>query len=124
MAYENSAGLGVHNQYGPRQSGGEQGVFNSGQGFVNEYVVNLPFSGLNYKMPIRNNIKVFKVDTTFAVGTVTAVTVGGIAVLPATEATPVALASNNTGIVAQTGGTGGFIIIRFHNVPGDDFPVV
>jgi len=28
---------------------------------------------------------------------------------------------SNTGVVTQTGGTGGFIIIRFHNVPGDDF---
>jgi hypothetical protein len=123
MAYEDSAGLNVHNQYGPRKSGGEQGVFRK-EGFDNEFVVSLPLLQLDaYKLPVRNNIKVYKVDTTFATGTVSAVTVGGVDVLPATEDAPVQIPQGNTGVVAQTGGTGGYIIIKFHNVPGDDFPL-
>lgn len=120
MAYEDSAGLNVHNHYGPRVSGGEQGVFKT-FGEDNEWVVDLPLSGLNYKFPVRNNVKVYHVDTTFATGTVSAVTVGGVAVLAATEAAPVQIPEGNTGVVAQTGGTGGYIIIKYHNVPGDAF---
>lgn len=120
MAYENSAGLNVSNSYGPRKSGGEQGVFKR-NGFDNEYVVNLPMSGLIYKFPRQGNVKVYKVDTTFATGTVSALAIGGVSVLAATEAAPVQVPAANTGLVTQTGGTGGFIIIKFHNVPGDQF---
>lgn len=120
MAYENSAGLNVHNQYGPRATGGEEGVFKT-YGFYNEYVVNMPLAGLDYKFPVRNNVKVIGVDLNFAVGTVTAVTIGGVAVQAATESAPVTIANTNTGVVAQTGGTGGFIVIRYINVPGDAF---
>lgn len=121
MAYEDSAGLNVHNQYGARKSGGEQGK-NPTLGLYNEYVLNLPLASLYNKFPVRNNVKIIAVDTTFATGTVSAVTIGGVAVLAATEASPVTLAANNTGVVAQTGGTGGYITIRYKNVGGDAFP--
>lgn len=120
MAYEDSAGLNVHNQYGPRATGGEQGV-NLTDGFYNEYLVNLPMSGINYKFPVRNNVKVIGVDLNFATGTVTAVTIGGVNVTAATEAAPVAIPDGNTGVVAQTGGTGGTLVIRYINVSGDAF---
>lgn len=123
MAYEDSAGLNVHNQYGPRTSGGEQGVEKT-FGIKNQYVVNLPMSGLDYKMPIRNNIKVIGYDAAFVTGTVTALTVGGVDIKSATEAAPVTLASSNTGVVAQTGGTKGDLIIYYINVAGDAFDVV
>lgn len=120
MSYENSAGLGVHNQYGPRATGGEQGVYLT-DGFYNEYIVNLPLSGLDYKMPIRNAIKVVGINEAFAVGTVSALTVGGTDITAATDAAPVTLPKTNTGIVAQTGGTGGYIVIKYINVAGDAF---
>lgn len=120
MAYENSAGLGVNNQYGPRKTGGEQGV-NLTDGAYNEYVISLPLSGLKYKFPVRGNVKVVGVDVTFATGTVSALTIGGVAVLAATAAAPVALAGSNTGVVAQTGGTAGTVIVKFANVSGDAF---
>lgn len=123
MAYEDSAGLNVHNHYGPRKAGGEQGVYLT-DGLYNEYVVNLPMSGLDYKLPIRNNIKVIGVNKNFTTGTVSALTVGGVDITGATEAAPVTLPSTNTGIVAQTGGTGGYIVIRYTNVAGDAFDVV
>ena len=121
MAYENSAGLNVHNHYGPRATGGEQGVFKT-EGYNNEYVLDLRNpSGLNYKFPIRNNVKVVGVDVKFATGTVSAVAIGGTAVLSASESAPVTLAKTNTGVVTQTGGTGGVIVIKYRNIPGDAF---
>lgn len=121
MAYEDSAGLNVHNQYGPRKAGGEQGKFLT-DGQRNEYVLSLPLAGLYNKFPVRNNTYVTGVDVTFATGTVSAVTIGGVAVLSATDAAPVHIPSGNTGVVAQTGGTGGTVVIRYLNVPGDAFP--
>jgi len=123
MAYEDSAGLNVHNQYGPRTSGGEAGVEKT-FGVKNQYVVNLPVLGLySYKMPIRNAIKVIGYDSNFVTGTITALTVGGVDITSATEAAPVTLASDNTGVVAQTGGTAGDLIIYYINVAGDAFDV-
>lgn len=121
MAYENSSGIGVHNQYGARVSGGEEGVVKT-EGTYNEYLVNLPQSGIKYKFPIRFKVRVIAVNTKFAVGTVSAVKIGGVDVLAATEAAPVVLADDNTGVVTQTGGTGGSIIIRYMNIAGDDVP--
>lgn len=120
MSYEDSAGLNVHNHYGPRVSGGEEGVFKT-EGYRNQYVLNLPLSGLNYKFPVRNNCQVIDVDTTFATGTVSAVKIGDTAVTDASESSPVAVPKTSNGVVTQTGGTGGFIVIRFENVPGDQF---
>jgi hypothetical protein len=123
MAYEDSAGLNVHNQYGPRASGGEQGVEKT-FGIKNQFVVNLPVVGLYaYKLPIRNNIKVIGVNKNFVTGTVTALTVGGVDITSATEAAPVALSSSNTGVVEQTGGTSGYLVIYYTNVAGDAFDV-
>ena len=123
MAYEDSAGLNVHNQYGPRASGGEQGVEKT-FGIKNQFVVNLPVVGLYaYKLPIRNNIKVIGIDKNFVTGSVTSVKVGGVEVSSATEAAPVTLDSDNTGVVTQTGGTAGDLVIYYINVAGDAFDV-
>lgn len=118
MSYEKSSGLGVHNQYGPRNSGGEQGVFLT-DGYRNEYVVSLPMSGIDYKFPQGNGIKVTGVDITFATGPVTALTIGGVNVFAATDAAPVAIPEGNTGVIVQTGGTAGQIVIQYKNVSGD-----
>lgn len=121
MAYEDSAGLNVHNHYGPRSSGGEKGTFKT-YGYDNEFVLDLSnTTGLYNKFPVRNNVKVYAVDVKFATGTVSAVTIGGTAVLAASESSPVSIPNTNTGIVAQTGGTGGVIVIKYRNVPGDEF---
>lgn len=121
MAYENSAGIGVSNQYGQRVAGGEEGVYKT-FGFDDQYILDLdgpkPFP---YKFPIRNNVKVVGFNAKFVTGTVTALTIGGVSVFTATEAAPVSLAASNTGIVVQTGGTGGKLVIRYENVAGDDF---
>jgi uncharacterized protein YjdB len=123
MAYENTAGLGVTNQYGPRLTGGEQGVYPSA-GVNNEFSIHLPVSGIHYTFPNTRNIYVYAVDKTFAKGTISAVSIGGVDVTSASESAPVLIPVGNTGVVVQTGGTGGRIIIRYKNVAEAVYDVV
>lgn len=118
MSYEKTSGLGVNNQYGPRVGKNANGPLLT-DGYRNEFVIDLPLSGLGFKFPVGNGIYVTGVDKTFAVGTVSAVTIGGVAVAAATDAAPVLLAQGNTGVFAQTGGTGGKLVIQYKNVSGD-----
>ena len=46
MGYENSAGLGVNNHYGPRTSGGTEGIVGT-VGALNEYVKDLDDAGFS-----------------------------------------------------------------------------
>lgn len=114
MAYEDSAGLNVHNHYGPRTSGGTQGVYKT-EGYYNEFVWNLDSENLDVLFP--RNVEVIGVDETFVTGDVTALTIGGVAVIAATEAAPVGIVTANTGVLAQTGGTAGYIVIRYKSAP-------
>lgn len=119
MGYENSAGLGVHNQYGPRASGGEEGVFKT-YGKSCEYVVELPSAGLNYAVPKadRGGVVVTSIDLNFVTGTVTAITIGGVAVYNSVTAVPlpVKLTGANTGVVVVTGGTDGPVVIGYEDI--------
>lgn len=114
MAFENSAGLGVNNHYGPRDTGGTQGVFKT-EGYYNEFIYNIDGQNLPVKFP--RNVEVIGVDETFVTGNVTALTVGGVDVIAATEAAPVAVVAANTGVLAQTGGTAGYIVVRYKTAP-------
>lgn len=103
MGYENSAGLGVNNFYGPRDTGATKG-FEPSDG-VERKVVWI-FSADTLVSPI--------VVPTGAVVTgvtkptnITAVTVGGVAVQAATEVAPVKTA----GAIAVTGGVAGNVVI-------------
>lgn len=118
MPYENSAGLGVSNQYGPRFSGGGQGVFKT-EGYTNQYIVDGASQGLAYLHPRGDGVWVYGHDFTFAVGTVTSITIGGVQVIGATEAAPIRLFKENTGQVVVTGMTSGKTVILYKNVAGD-----
>lgn len=118
MPYENSAGLNVSNQYGPRFSGGGQGVFKT-EGYLNQYVVDGASQGLVYLHPRGDGVWVYGHDYTFAIGTVTSITIGGVEVSGATDAAPVRLFKENTGQVVVTGMTSGKTIIYYKNVAGD-----
>lgn len=119
MAYEKSSGLNVHNQYGPRVSGGEQGVFKT-EGYKDQYVVELPASGLDYTIAkaARGGIWVTEVDLNFVTGTVTNIKIGGVNFYDST--TPVTLPklipADNTGVVVVTGGTAGKVVIGTKDV--------
>lgn len=116
MGYEALTGLNVSNHYGPRDSGGTRGVFKT-EGYQYEFVWNLEQTGIAFKFPVPvGGCEVVQVDVYFDEGTTSAVSIGGVAVLAATEATPVAIAGNNTGVLAQTGATGGVIVIRYRNI--------
>lgn len=117
MAYENSAGLNVHNHYGPRTTGGDQGVHKT-EGFENEYVVDGASQGLPYLFPRGGGVFVYKIDRTYAIGTVTDVKIGGLSVFAATEAAPIKVPFNNTGEVVVTGLTGGRLVIYFKKSAG------
>lgn len=118
MPYENSAGLQVNNFYGPRASGGTKGVIKT-EGYQNEWAHNLKITGLPFKFDIKpGGVYVTKVDISFATGPVTAYTIGGVNVFAATEAAPVFIPAANTGVIVQTGGTAGVIVVKYKNVAG------
>ena len=118
MPYENSAGLNVSNQYGPRVTGGGQGVIKT-EGYTNQYVVDGASQGLVYLHPRGDGVWVYGHDFTFAIGTVTSITIGGVEVIGATEAAPIRLFKENTGEVVVTGMTSGKTVILYKNVAGD-----
>lgn len=112
MPYENSAGLGVNNFYGPRKAQGAQGPDVS-SGVLNQFVWFYDSTALiNNRFPIPAGSMV--VDVTKPAG-ITAVTVGGTAVQGATWAAPVVAG----GAVAVTGATtGDKVVITYQKVVG------
>lgn len=118
MPYENSAGLNVTNHYGPRTTGGTQGVFKT-EGYLNQYVIDGASQGQVYLHPRGDGVWVYGHDFTFAVGTVTSITIGGVQVIGATDAAPIRLFKENTGQVVVTGLTSGKVVLNYKNVAGD-----
>lgn len=119
MAFENSAGLNVTNQYGPRTATGARGVVRT-SGSKNEFIIDGNSVGIQYLFPRGDGIWVYNVDkVTFAVGTVTSVKIGGIEVINATPAAPVRLFKENTGDIVVTGLTSGKVVVEYKNLAGD-----
>ena len=122
MGFENSAGIDVSNHYGPRDTGGTEGTTKT-EGIDNEFLIDLDNGGLDFGFPIpsaftnQGSFFVTLTDDTQATGTVTAVTIGGVAVLAATIAAPVEITSANTGVIVVTGATGGNLLIKYSNYP-------
>jgi hypothetical protein len=112
MAYENSAGLGVNNFYGPRTATGAQGPDES-SGVLNQFVWQYDAGALinnRFQIPAGSAIQ----DVMKPAG-ITAVTVGGTAVTAATWAAPVIAG----GAVAVTGATtGDKVIITYQKIVG------
>jgi hypothetical protein len=122
MAWENDAGLNVHNFYGPRTLGGQSGVTMGQYGIDNFWSINLPATGISYLFPVANNPEVTSVDVSFVTaGTITEITIGGVVVYnTASQPTyPVKIAPNNTGVVVVTGGTTGTALVAYRNISGD-----
>lgn len=118
MPFENTAGLNVTNQYGPRATGGARGVYKT-SGFKNEFVLDGNSVGIQYLYPRGDGIMVYNIDKTFAVGTVTSIKIGGIEVSGATAAAPVRLYKENTGEIVIVGLTSGKVLVEYKNVAGD-----
>lgn len=114
MGYENTAGLGVNNHYGPRDTGGTEGVIKT-EGTMNEYAINLDGEGpLGLPFPVGSGVEVIGIDNNKVTGTTTTVTIGGTAVQGATEGSPVSIPSSNSGNVNITGtASAGTLLIKF-----------
>lgn len=115
MPYSSGSGLGVSNQYGARAAVGVKGELNV-DGYEQIFVVNLDGTGPTIKFPVVDGTAyVTNFDTTFVTGTVSALTIGGVDISGAdgTPAEYVQIPDENTGVVAQTGGTAGNLIIKY-----------
>lgn len=122
MAYENgyfgksdgsNVTSDVHNHYGQRKVGGEEGIIKT-EGSYNEYSVNFDGDGpIGFVFPVLDGVEVIGVDETYSTGAVTVATIGGVDISTATEAAPVSIADTNTGEVVLTGPTAGTVVIRF-----------
>lgn len=118
MSFENSAGLGVSNHYGPRATGGTEGVAKT-EGTINEFFQDLDGEGIAFGFPVTDgSAYVTEADVSLAGGTITAVTIGGVDVTAATPEAPVQIPAANTGVVALTGGDGtGKYMIGYKKYP-------
>ncbi len=112
MPYENSAGLNVHNHYGPRTTGGVKGPDVS-SGVLNQFVWFYDADATlddEFKIPVGSMI----VDVQKPAN-VTAVTVGGTQVAAATWAAPIVAGGDVTATGAATGNK---IVITYQKVVG------
>lgn len=118
MTYEANTGLGVNNHYGPRETGGTEGIVRTA-GVENEFMQDLDGDGLSFGFPVTDgSAYVTEADVSLAGGTITAITIGGVDVIGATEEAPVQVPADNTGVVVLTGGDGtGKYLIRFKKYP-------
>ncbi len=113
MSYSSGSGLGVSNQYGPRDSVGVKGDLNS-VGYEKSFVVNLDGDGPTILFPhTEGDAWITGYDSTFATGTLTDLDIGAVDVDAATIAVPINIPAENTGVIVQTGLTAGNLIIKF-----------
>lgn len=108
MAFEDTKDyIGVSAHYGAREAKGINGNLDS-KGLQVEYALNLddaeapqvPFPEKTY------------VTAVYANGA-TALTIGGVDVIAATDAAPVEVPAGNTGVIVVTGQTAGTIYIKY-----------
>ena len=114
--YDDGSGLNVNNHYGPRATGGTEGITKTEGGF-NEYTINLDDTILDFPFPVGDGVWVTGVFDAFADAPAT-VTIGGVDVSAATEAVPIEVPQGNTGDVNVTGSTAGTVVVRYANFQG------
>lgn len=117
MGFESNTGLNVNNHYGPRDTGGTEGIVKT-EGVSNEFMQDLDAGGLSFGFPVpltgQDSYYVTEADVSLAGGTITAITIGGVDVTAATPEAPVEIPAGNTGVVVLTGGDGtGKYLIRY-----------
>lgn len=121
MAYKDEAGIKVHNVYGQRETGGVRGMLKTA-GYEVSFVVDLTTleDGLYaYLFPRGSGVRVSGIDKTFVEGDITTLTIGGVDVSAATEDAPIELLNDNDGVIKVEGATGGRLVIKYKNLPGD-----
>lgn len=120
MPWGTGSGLQVSNWYGPRDTGGTEGVTKT-EGVMNEFMKDIDGSGLAFGFPVpgtgKDSYWVTEVDISQVTGTVSVQTIGGVNVAAATEEAPVEIAPANTGVIVLTGATGGKVLIKYKKYP-------
>jgi hypothetical protein len=121
MGFENSAGLDVSNHYGPRDTGGNEGITKT-EGSVNEWSYDKSQLGLQFGFPSpgTGDATVYVTDVSAAIPsqTVTSLDIGGVAVEAATKAVPIAIPAGNTGVISGFAGTAaGRIFVTYEKAP-------
>jgi len=111
MSFEDSAGLGVSNHFGPRAVGGTQGVIGT-EGMKNEASVNFDSESV-MKVTLPAGSVVTQVVEEFSTGAVTAITVGAVDVAAATGAEATYVATPLGGDVTITGPTAGTVHVFY-----------
>lgn len=110
--YEDGSGLNVNNHYGPRETGGTEGVLRTA-GIENEFMIDLDNTELDFGFPVgTKSVYVTFVDDAIATG-LTSLTIGGVEVSGATEAAPVEILTSNTGVIV-TDATAGKIVVNYN----------
>lgn len=116
MSFESNSGLGVSNHYGPRDTGGTEGIVRT-EGTSNEFMKDLDSAGLSFGFPSpatgKPSVWVTEVDISQVTGTVSAQTIGGVDVSAATSEAPVEVPAGNSGVIVLTGATGGNVLIKY-----------
>jgi hypothetical protein len=106
--FEDSAGLGVNNHYGPRDAGGTEGVVRT-DGTNNEFMIDKDSQQLDFGFPATDgSAYVTLVDHTVSNGTT--FTIGGVDVSAATDAAPVNIPADNTGVIVTDATTGKVLV--------------
>lgn len=77
MAYEDNSGLNVNNHYGPRGSGGTQGVERTA-GVENEATINFDGEALNFYVEVPAGAVITDMITDFSTGAVATAVVGAV----------------------------------------------
>lgn len=116
MSFENTSGLNVNTQYGPMEAGGTQGVLKT-RGYRDEFTINCDADRIDTVLfPVGDGVFVTNMDETFSTGAVSTLTVGGVDVTAATDASPVELLDANTGVIVIAGPTAGTVVVEYKNV--------
>jgi hypothetical protein len=112
--YESGSGLNVNNHYGPRTTGGTEGLVKT-EGVSNEFMEDLDNTDLSFGFPFTDGTAwVTEVDVSQLGGTITAITIGGVDVTAATPEAPVQIPAANSGVIVYTGSNGtGKSLIKF-----------
>ena len=115
MAYEDSSGLNVNNHYGPRSSGGTQGVERTA-GAGNEATINFDGEALDFYVEVPAGAVVTEVVDDFATGAVATATVGAVDISTAAGTPASYVPVPLGGTLTVTGPTAGSVIVKYLNV--------
>lgn len=110
MSFEDSAGINVSNHYGPRSTGGTEGVVKT-EGTRNEFTLDVEGDGLDFGFPtVDGTAYVTIID--FSQSNGTTFTIGGVDVTLGSAVAPIEIPDGNTGVIV-TDATTGKIVVEF-----------